>query len=44
VQFQDTLAELVLPDAAAAPGKPAAKPAVSSAAGPTPGGPTHMKK
>jgi hypothetical protein len=34
VQFQDTLAELVLPDAMAAPGKPAGKPAVSSAAKP----------
>jgi len=33
VQFQDTLAELVLPDAMAAPG--AAKPTVSSAAKPT---------
>jgi len=35
VQFQDTLAELVLPDAIGGPGKPAAKPAVSSAAKPT---------
>jgi hypothetical protein len=36
VQFQDTLAELVLPDAMAAPGRtPIAKPAVSSAAKPT---------
>jgi len=34
VQFQDTLAELTLPDAMA-PGKPAAQPAVSSAANPT---------
>jgi hypothetical protein len=35
VQFQDTLAELALPDAMAAPGKPSAKPAISSAAPPT---------
>jgi hypothetical protein len=35
VQFQDTLAELALPDAMAAPGRPTiAKPAVSSAAKP----------
>jgi len=45
VQFQDTLAELTLPDAMAAPGKPAAgKPAVSSAAGPTPVAAPRMKK
>jgi OmpA family len=45
VQFQDTLAELVLPDAMAAPGKPAAKPAISSAAKPASGTtPPLMKK
>ena len=44
VRFQDTLAELTLPDAMAAPGKPAAKPAISSAAKPTSGTTPLMKK
>jgi hypothetical protein len=53
VQFQDTLAELALPDAMAAPGRPtiakpavssAAKPAVSSAAKPASAAPMMMKK